>query len=171
MNLILIISLTIIIIIAIGLFAGYLADAAVNLKVSNDDKYEVDAKKSIDIATSIGWISVGLFIITFIVFIFGGIEIKQSDGIKSLEIFASVIFGIMAFVFVLIGILAASAAVNIKKGVHYTANKDQYTICMAIAISSLGGLGLVIIYYCVEYIKVDKTEKKNWVNSEYSKLI
>jgi hypothetical protein len=151
------IILTVVLIIAISIATGYLTEAAADLKVGSDT-YQQKAHKILVGASTFGWISIVLVIGAGIGLIYyGGSKFLFSDKGETATL---IIFGFVGLLFLINGLLAMFAAINIKKGVNFNENQGPYTTCAWIAGIFLGGMGVILIYEIYKWSTKSKAKKE-----------
>lgn len=155
MNILIITIFSVIIVIIIFICSIVLAKSAVSLSVDKSNYNDVKGKNYLDISTIIGWITIGLIILSIIV-----VYTTNKGDPKSLEIFINIFFGLLIGVFLIIGILTLMAAIYISKGSSHNANKDEFNSCIWISVIYLGSILIVIIYYLTDYFSRKKSREK-----------
>lgn len=141
------IIIPVILIIALSVTIGYLTNCQVNMIVG-EDQYQQKAHEWLTWGVTIGWIVVVLIIVGL------AISIKRRKFKDNNKLIMLIVLSFLVY-----GIIAAVAAVNIKKGADYEANKPYYTDCVWIASSILGTAGLLLIIWIVRKFKKTDAEK------------
>jgi hypothetical protein len=152
----------IILVIIVSIATYYLTKGSLNLVVK-DDPYQEKAESYLITASTIGWISIAFIIIGGIGLAWtGGVKVKGVEMLTGKKTTTSIItYGFLTLiilVFIINGILAVAAAVNIKKGVDFEKNKNIYNDCAIIGGLFIGITGLIIIYTIYQWFKGNQKE-------------
>lgn len=121
--------------------------------VYKDNERNVKAKEYLSSAVILGWCFVTIIsgcLISFGVIIFVGYQESFSEKIwKNITYYEYSILSFIIFVFIVIGILSLSAAINLKYSSTLALNKEVYDDCYSTSVICLIGIAVTIIFFSI----------------------
>jgi amino acid transporter len=148
-NILLTYIIPILVLIGLAVTLGYLSNAHLNMKVDPNDPNEIKAYDWIEFGITMGWFIFGIILVIVVIRVLRRKKYNKSKGAAF----------IVCVLFFILGIIAAVAANNIKKGTNYEENKPYYNDCKGIAIVFVGLGGILFIYGMYKLFSKSDDEK------------